>query len=274
MKILTLLLVLFTQLSLAQTAKPIVLGQSFELQSIQLSEKRKLNVYLPPSYDHTDTSTHYPVIYLLDGGLDEDFIHVVGVVQFNSFSWVNRLPESIVVGIANTDRERDMTYPTSINSEKKRHPTTGGSARFISFIEKEVQPYVNQHFRTNTSRTLIGESLAGLLATEILFTHPSLFNKYIIISPSLWWDGGSLLTKPVTTQPTTLTTVYIAVGKEGLTPSDPPRVMEVDANLLMDKIQQLKNKNITAYFDYLPGESHATIAHQATLNAIKRLYEH
>ena len=175
-----------------EMADPIVLGSTHKIWSKELNEKRRLNIYLPPGYKAEDT-THYPVIYLLDGGLDEDFIHIVGLVQFNTFEWIGRVPECIVVGIVNTDRKRDMTFPTTIKGDKEKWPTTGGSAKFMSYIEKEVKPYVNKQFRTTASATLIGESLGGLFATEVLFTKPRLFDRYIIISPSLWWDNGSLL---------------------------------------------------------------------------------
>src|ERR1700748_1799700 len=95
--------VLAASFSRSQSITPITLGQSHELTSKVLGEKRILNVYLPEGYNPKDT-VHYPVFYLLDGGLDEDFIHVVGLVQFNSFEWIGRVPRSIVVGIANTDR--------------------------------------------------------------------------------------------------------------------------------------------------------------------------
>ena len=258
----------------AQTGKPIVLGVSEEMRSVQLSETRTINVYLPESYNENDTA-RYPVIYLLDGGVDEDFIHVVGLVQFNTFPWINRIPKSIVVGITNTDRKRDMTYPTTIATDKKLYPTTGGSDKFIAFLEEELQPYIAKHYRTNKHKTIIGESLGGLLATEILFKHPRLFDKYIIISPSLWWDDGSLLKlSPAIVEEgyNKRTDIYIGVGKEGLTPGDKPRVMEVDANTLADKIKATKSKKIKVYFDYLPQEDHATIAHQAIFNAFRMLY--
>jgi predicted alpha/beta superfamily hydrolase len=269
------LLFLFTGISYAQTTeKPFVLGHIDEIQSNQLSEKRILNIYLPEGYKENDT-TKYPVIYLLDGSADEDFIHIVGLVQFSAFPWVSRVPKSIVVGIANTNRQRDFTFPTTIDEDKKLVPASGGSAKFIAFIEKELQPYIEKKYKASTAKTIIGESLGGLLATEILFTKPTLFNKYIIISPSLWWDNGSLLKQ----QPFILnkdfpqkTSIYIGVGKEGLTPGKYNHVMEVDANVLADKIKNAKNKNIKVFFDYLPEEDHATIAHQAVYNAFKVLY--
>jgi predicted alpha/beta superfamily hydrolase len=254
----------------AQSVKPLVVGEVHELWSAQLGEQRTLNIYLPDGYSPTDTAK-YPVVYLLDGGLDEDFMHVSGLVQFNSQPWVARVPRSIVVGIANKDRKHDLTFPTTVASDKAQYPTTGGSAKFIAFLGQDLQPYINSKFRTSGATTLIGESLGGLLATEVLFTRPSLFDKYIIISPSLWWDDGSLLKKQAA-QPTRKTNIYIGVGKEGLAPSATPHVMEVDANLLQDKIETAHSPNVSVYLDYLPAENHATIGHQALFNAFRQLY--
>jgi predicted alpha/beta superfamily hydrolase len=255
--------------------KPFILGQIDEIQSVELSEKRTLNIYLPEGYKQDDT-TRYSVIYLLDGSADEDFIHVVGLVQFNTFSWIQQIPNSIVVGIATVDRKRDFTFPTTVAQDKKKYPTTGGSSRFMAFIEKELQPYIDKTYKTNSSRTIIGQSLGGLFATEILLKRPTLFNKYIIISPSMWWDNGSLFNVSSNVLKESFfqeTDVYIGVGKEGLTPTEPARVMEVDANLLVEKIKATKANKLTVYFDYLPGEDHATIGHQAISNAFKVLYK-
>ncbi len=276
-----LLLTFYSTLIVAQTtdtkkeenSKPFVLGEIIELQSKILSEKRVLNIYLPEGYNPTD-SVKYPVIYLLDGSADEDFIHIVGIVQYDSFEWINQLPKSIVVGIASVDRRRDFTFPTTIQSDKKLYPTTGHSDKFISFIETELQPFIENKYKTTQSKTIIGQSLGGLLETEILFKKPNLFNKYIIISPSLWWDNGSLLNQNAAILNDDFKQqidIYIGVGKEGLTPTEIPRVMEVDANLLAEKLKESKSKTLNVLFDYLPQEDHATIMHQAVMNAFRQL---
>ena len=268
-------LLLFSNTSHAQSAaaKPFVLGIIDEVQSKELNEKRVLNIYLPEGYDAKDT-VKYPVIYLLDGSADEDFIHIAGLVQFNSFPWINGVPKSILVGIANTDRSRDFLFPTNIEHDKKLAPSSGGSAKFIAFIEKELQPFIEKKYKAGSEKTIIGQSSGGLLATEILFTKPGLFNKYIIVSPALWWDNASILKKDPTIVQSDLnqTTIYIGVGKEGLTPSEENHVMEVDANLLAEKITNLKNKKIKVFFDYLPQETHATSLHQAVFNAFRLFY--
>lgn len=274
-----LILIIFSRSTFGQTqktnkTKPFVLGVIEEIQSKELSEKRILNIYLPEGYNTSD-SIKYPVIYLLDGSADEDFIHITGLVQFNSFEWINQVPKSIVVGIATVDRRRDFTFPTTIEKDQKKFPTSGHSAQFISFIEKELQPFIEKKYKTNDSKTIIGQSLGGLLETEILLTKPALFNKYIIVSPSLWWDNGSLLNHDIGSFQNNLnqqTDIYIAVGKEGATPTDIPRVMEEDARLLFDKISQIKTKNVKVHFEYLPRENHATILHQAVSNSFRVLY--
>jgi hypothetical protein len=156
-----------------------------------------------------------------------------------------------------------------VASEQQTFPTAGGSEAYINFLVQDLFPFIDQNFYTSKSRTIIGQSLGGLLATEILLTHPSFFSRYIIISPSLWWDDGSLLRRGMGTlsRQTAVPEVYIAAGKEGLVPWAHPHVMEVDANLLYDKLRDSTSGKVNVFFDYLPNEDHATIGHQAVVNA-------
>ncbi|HXR85094.1 MAG TPA: alpha/beta hydrolase-fold protein [Hanamia sp.] len=239
--------------------RPFVLGRINEIQSKILGEKRILNIYFPEGYNEKDNK-QYPVIYLLDGSADEDFIHVAGLVQFLNFPWVDILPKSILVGIANVDRKRDFTFPTSVMQDKKELPTSGGSAKFIEFIRKELEPFIENHYRTNSSKTLIGQSLGGLLATEILFKNPDLFTKYIIVSPSLWWDNESLLKAKLVVPGNTLD-VYIAVGNE-------EKIMVNDVHQLQSILKN-RGKNTMVHFQYFPQENHATILHKAVYDAFE-----
>ncbi|WP_299209359.1 alpha/beta hydrolase-fold protein [uncultured Dokdonia sp.] len=240
---------------------PFTIGETRTFYSSELEENRTINVYLPLSYDKKKEAS-YPVIYLLDGSKDEDFIHIAGIVQFGNFPWIDMLPESIVIGISNVDRKRDFTYPTTNTKDKEDFPTTGGSAAFISFLEKELQSYVANTYRVTEERTLIGQSLGGLLATEILWKQPTLFSNYIIVSPSLWWDDNSLLPKeraPITSP----TKVYVAVGKEG-------PYMESAAFSLIGALKE--DRQITSSFTYFNGQDHSNILHKAVYEAFVNFY--
>lgn len=247
-----------------KTVTPVTIGESVTFHSKLLDEDRTLNIYLPQGYA-ADSTKAYPVIYLLDGSIDEDFIHIAGIVQFGSFSWINMLPESIVVGIANVDRKRDFTYPTTIEQDKKDFPTTGKSEAFINFIETELQPFIESNYKTASTKTIIGQSLGGLLATEILFKKPELFDNYIIVSPSLWWDDQSLLKlKPKAY--TTKKSIYVAVGKEG-------EIMERDAKSLYNKLKTDKTKNTKTHFQFLEAQDHGDALHLAVYGAFEVLFK-
>ncbi|MGB8705894.1 MAG: alpha/beta hydrolase-fold protein [Gillisia sp.] len=200
--------------------EPFIIGETLKIHSDILKEDRLLNIYLPEGFSR-DSVKPYPVIYLLDGSKDEDFIHISGLVQFGSFSWIKLMPKSIVVGIANIDRQRDFTFPTHNKKDKSAYPSTGGSAKFIDFLKFELQPLIEKTYKTSETKTLIGQSLGGLLAVEILFKEPNLFDNYLIVSPSLWWDDESLLTYTLS-KSSAEKTVYIAVGNE-------EEVMQTDA---------------------------------------------
>ncbi len=242
---------------------PLSIGDKIEFQSEILNENRLLNIYLPNGYSK-DSLKVYPVIYLLDGSIDEDFIHISGLVQFGSFSWINMIPESIVVGISNIDRKRDFTYPTNNEKDKKDFPTTGNSEEFINFIENELQPFIEKNYKTDSIKTLIGQSLGGLLATEILFKTPELFDNYIIVSPSLWWDDESLL-KYTPTLYTSKKSIYIAVGKEG-------QVMERTAKELYEKLKVLKKENTNLYFEFFEKQNHGDALHLAVYNSFEKIF--
>ena len=242
---------------------PLIIGDSVIIKSNILAENRQLNIYLPNSYSK-NKDKKYPVIYLLDGSMDEDFLHIVGLVQFGSFSWIKMLPESIVVGIANVDRRRDLTFATQVERDKTDFPTAGHSDKFINFIQNELQPFIKENYQTNDSKTIIGQSLGGLLASQILFIKPDLFNNYIIISPSLWWNNESLLKeKPQEYQ--SQKSIYIAVGKEG-------KVMERTAKALYTKLKDLKKTNTTLFFNFLEKQNHGDALHLAVYDAFEKIF--
>jgi len=242
---------------------PFAIGESITLFSESLNEERVINIYLPNGYDAT-SDKKYPVIYLLDGSTDEDFIHIAGLVQFGSFSWINMIPETIVVGIANIDRKRDFTYPSNNERDQTQFPTTGGAENFIDFIQDELFQLVEFEYQVTEERTIIGQSLGGLLATEFLFRKPQLFDHYIIVSPSLWWDYESLLKKNLDPK-LAPKSIYVAVGKEG-------EVMERVAKELHTKLKNLELPNTKLFYKFLDGQDHSDALHLGVYDAFEKMF--
>lgn len=172
-----------------ETAPP---HDSFTTDSTTLKETRRINVYKPPGYD-TAKDTRYPVLYMPDGGMKEDFPHIATTVD--AAIRAGEMRPLLVVGIENTERRRDVTGPTEVEEDRKIAPRVGGSAAFRRFISDELMPLVRQRYRVTDETAIIGESLAGLFILETFFLQPELFDTYISLDPSLWWNSEELVRK-------------------------------------------------------------------------------
>jgi predicted alpha/beta superfamily hydrolase len=187
---------------------------SFTLQSTALGETRPINVYTPPRY-RASSAERLPVLYMPDGGLDEDFPHVVATVD--SLIARDVIRPIIVVGVPNTQRRRDLTGPTRLASDSAIAPRVGGSAAFRRFLRDELVPEIERRYRTTPERAIMGESLAGLFVLETFLEEPALFTHYIAFDPSLWWNAGALVDSAgsrLATFDAVPRTLYVATSRE------------------------------------------------------------
>ncbi|PZQ53382.1 MAG: alpha/beta hydrolase [Novosphingobium pentaromativorans] len=168
-------------------ASPIMIGET-HIVTFADGDQRQVNVYLPE--DYAKGNARYPVLYLIDGGLSQDFLHVAGSTALNAL-WGRSLPV-IVVGIESKDRRAELIGTPGNAAEHKQYPTAGHSAQFRAFLRDRVKPLIEADYRTNGDDGVIGESLAGLFIVETWLREPSLFHRYAAIDASLWWDDGAL----------------------------------------------------------------------------------
>ena len=174
-------------------------GQIDTIYSEILDENREVWIHAPRG-SFMGSETNHPVLYLLDG--PAHFYSVVGMVDQLSNYGNTKLPEMIIVAIRNTDRTRDLTPTHSMkspfSSDASFLKNSGGGEKFNDFIEKELIPYIDKNYATTPYRTYIGHSFGGLAVINTLLTRPYLFDNYIAIDPSLWWDDQLLLKKSET----------------------------------------------------------------------------
>lgn len=180
----------------AQPGNQTVLGQTDSIQSTLLQEKRSFYVHVPTgAAGQGAAKKRYPVAYLFDA--DAQFASTVSMMQFLSTHYNSVCPEMIVVGIFQKNRIKELT-PTHADAvppywDAVSTKSSGGGERFISFIEKELLPYIDSHYPTQPYKMLIGHSLGGLTVMQTLVHHTNLFTSYICIDPSMWWDDQTLL---------------------------------------------------------------------------------
>jgi predicted alpha/beta superfamily hydrolase len=166
---------------------PVPAHDTFSIAS-RSGETRLINVYTPRAYR---SGRRFPVLYMPDGGIDEDFPHVVNTVD--SLIALGVIRPVIVIGIPNTQRRRDLTGPTRFASDSAIAPHVGGSAAFRRFIRDELIPTVDARYRTTDERSVVGESLAGLFIVETFLDEPAMFKHYVALDPSLWWNHSAIL---------------------------------------------------------------------------------
>lgn len=171
----------------------IIIGNTDSLPSGILGEQRKIWVHVPDG--SPNSKDRYPVVYVLDG--DGHFSSVVGMIQQLSSGGNSNVPKMMVVAIPNTDRTRDLT-PTHVDAEppfmdSASSKTSGGGENFIAFMEKELMPYIEAKYPAAPYKILIGHSFGGLAVMQAFTHHTHLFNAYISIDPSMWWDQQKLL---------------------------------------------------------------------------------
>lgn len=166
-----------------KATKPLAAGESLTVVSKVFGEDRQLRVYLPTSY--STASRRYPVIYTLDGEGTAP-ITAETVNFMTGYSAIPQMPEALVVGIVNLNRNRDMPIPEAYGK--------GGEAKFLSFLADEVIPLIEGKYRTEPLRILLGHSQGGLFVHYAMTERPRLFPWIVSIDAPLSGFAGA---KPI-----------------------------------------------------------------------------
>ncbi len=245
-------------------AQPLSIGETFTLDSKVMGETRRINVYLPAGYrERADVKV--PVLYMPDGGIAEDFLHVAGLMQVSMANGTMR--PFMLVGIENTQRRRDMTGPTEVASDRKIAPVVGGAATFRAFIRDELMPEIDRRYRTTGETAIVGESAAGLFIMETFVLSPDMFDAYIAIDPSLWWNDRALAKgfgDFLAANPDLEARLFIAHSSE-------PSIADV-VKTLPAKLEAAAPKGLRWHYLPLPDETHGTVYHPAALRAFRVLF--
>lgn len=246
-------------------AIPLVIGETFTINSKALGETRRINVYMPPGYAESP-NVRLPVLYMPDGGIAEDFLHIAGLVQVSVGNATMR--PFLLVGIENTERRRDMTGLTENEDDKKIAPRVGGSGTFRKFIREELMPQVKERYRTINETAIVGESLAGLFVVETFLLEPDLFDTYIAFDPSLWWNNQKLVNgaaESLRANPKLKKTLYFASsGDKGVAEITQP---------LADILAKNAPSGVIWHYEKMPSEKHSTIYHPAALKAFREVFK-
>ena len=257
-----------------RSQEDICIGKRYSLYSAFLQEERDYWIYLPQNYDR-DTTQNYPVIYLLDGG---SFFHsLVGISQTLSTVKGKYLPSCIIAGVISTDRTRDFTPTASAAGRSGKTspgaiPQGGGSETFSRFLTEELRSVIDSTYRTNGLNMLIGHSYSGLFTVNTFLRHTELFDIYLALDPSLWWDQGKLAEEAASLiqgKDFTGKSLYIGVASQKRTDRVDIHLNKV--NYLLSEILPQAQK-LQFFSKSFPEETHGTVAIPGIYDGIKQLF--
>ena len=257
-----------------RSQEDICIGKKQSLHSAVLNEERNYWIHLPSGYEQ-DTTKRYPVIDLLDG--DAFFHSLVGISRTFTTVRGKYLPESIIIGVLNVNRTRDLTPTASAAGRDGRiapdaTPQGGGSETFSRFLTEELRGVIDSTCRTNGKNMLIGHSYAGLFTLNTFLRHTELFDTYLAVDPSLWWDQGKLSQEAaawVEGKDFTGKSLYIGVASKKRTDRVDIHLNKVN-HLLTEVLPQAKN--LRFFHKSFPEENHGTVAIPGIYDGIKQLF--
>ena len=256
----------------AQEAQPYPSSaETFVIHSNILGEDRRVVIYNPDKVGG-NVLPFYPVLYLLD---ENDMSMVTGMVKYLS-AYNEQLPAMLVVGIDGGDqRMRDLTPTHSLyDNMGKLDPDpngwlqpSGGGDKFLRFMREEVIPFVEKRYRTAPFRIFAGHSVGGLTAVHALTAHPDMFNAYLAVAPSLWWDKGGFVRSAAKHLPT-------GVDKKFLFLADSPEggPFPVYIKSFLGALAAHKAPAFHWTHAYYPNETHGSIAAKAYYDGLRFLY--
>ncbi len=254
--------------------KQIVVGAVDSLFSETLHEQREIWVHVP---EKMEEGKKYPVIYVLDGA--GHFYTVTGILKLLE-KW--NVPKSIVVGIPNTDRTRDFT-PTNVAFQRgQKSETSGGAPKFIKFIQEELKPYVKSKYPIDTMSTIIGHSTGGLFVLYAYTHHSDVFDNYVAIDPSLWWDKEKLVkqSERLLNNASTYQNKSLYVAAANSTGIDTVKIRKLKsvptemlrANLHFHDILVQHKSHLEFTWDYQGNEDHGSVVVPAMYNGLRAAF--
>ena len=175
--------------------EPIVVGSIHRIQSSVYGNEQVVTVRLPRGYADDPDKT-YPVLFSVDGGPDQDFELLAGIAAEAEFS--TSFEPFILIGVNTEDRYKQLSPEmTRLPAERLKENfgdriQPGGAEQFREYLARDVIPWATGRYRTDR-KILGGASFAGLFVLDTLLERPALFDDYIALTPSIWWDDGRIV---------------------------------------------------------------------------------
>ena len=253
--------------------EPIVIGSSHRIKSSVYGDDQLLTVRLPRGYAE-NPDKRYPVLFSIDGGPDQDFELLAGIAAEAEFS--TSFEPFILIGVKTEDRYKQLTPKmTRLPIERLKENfgervVPGGAEKFRQYLARDVIPWATSRYRTDR-KVLGAASLGGLFVLDTFLEQPGMFDDYISLTPSLWWDDGRIVdeaAQKLGRHAASDRRLYLTMGDEGVGNRTGGWLSKLVATLQAKAPQGLK----WAFVDRSGSEEHRSMALISWLDAMRTLY--
>lgn len=235
-------------------------------------------VALPAGYAE-NPQRRYPVLYVTDA--DYAFPLIRQMARRMNVEGP-RIEDFILVGLSYAkgeggmpSRRRDYTPTPNAPSGTPADAVHGGGAAYLSYLDKQVLPFIAQHYRTDEQRRLLlGHSYGALLGTQILFERPQMFAGYILGSPSYWYDQHVMERQEgrfAVAHRDLPARVYMYVGEREAVAHGADADMVKDAQRMQKALASRKYASLQLQLDVLNDEDHLTVAPRGFMQGLEYL---
>jgi predicted alpha/beta superfamily hydrolase len=253
--------------------EPIIVGSIHRIKSTVYGGEQIVTVRLPRGYaDNPDK--RYPVLFSVDGGPDQDFELLAGIAAEAEFS--TSFEPFILIGVKTEDRYKQLTPKmTRLPLQRLKDNfgdriAPGGADRFRDYLARDVLPWATARYRTER-KILTAASLGGLFVLDTFLQRPEMFDDYIALTPSLWWDDGRIVdeaARELRRHRPSSRRIYFTMGDEGVGTKTGPWLAK-----LVDTFRKHAPQGVKwAFVDRSGSEEHRTMALTSWLDAMRTLY--
>jgi predicted alpha/beta superfamily hydrolase len=231
----------------------LTVGKHEVLPSKVLNEDRDLLIAAPQK-----PVPNMPLLVVLDG--EWNFRKVA--VAAENLTANNLLPPTVVVGVANTNRGRDL-MPSFNGGEFAQGP----SDRFLSFLADELIPHIAAEYSIGKFHILAGHSNAGMFSLYAFIRRPEVFQANIVLSPSYGLDDHfvALLARALASPPAEQHFVFIGAG------GDEEADISVGAMRFAKTFEGAPSPAIEYHYEIFPGETHGSVGFRAFYRALEAI---
>jgi predicted alpha/beta superfamily hydrolase len=235
----------------------VAIGSSAHVWSRVLQEDRRVFVSTPASY--SKTQWQYPVMYVLDA--ETQFVNAAAMTRYMAQN--DRIPEMIVISVANENRNQDMA-PGLPYRRSNGQALDGRAHLFLKFLTEELRPWIATRYRSNGYSLLVGHSDGGLFVLSTLLSRPDSFQAYFAFSPS----HGPQMVEPIAAAIGALESPHFVFFSAA---DHEPRIRPATESL-QQALRKLPHPVIEWAYRYYPGENHRSSVHPALYDGLNVLF--